>query len=215
MRQQRSIFLRSNGKSASRSVETENSEKYFRKRGLGSKSRAIKRLYAIMLTISRRRTLYMYLVFVWACRAKKKARGRSSIVCVSRVSKSIYLLCFIYIYIYIYIYYIYIYIHIRHHAWVMYEMRTCGCARVSRKWPTIERSRLADHLDDPENLSPFTPSLFFHVTTVPWIFVSLTFFFSSAARFHRDSRCRAQRMEKKKKQDHSRDLRLPIDKTNP
>lgn len=97
---------RSNGKSASRSVETR--KILFVKGGragggLGSKSRAIKRSCAIMLTISRRRTLYN-VVLVSRVSVSRQKKGTWKIVnrmCFSRVSKSIYILVFNNIYIYI------------------------------------------------------------------------------------------------------------------
>lgn len=164
-----------------------------------------------MLTISRRRTLYIVSGFqVWACRAKKKARGRSSIVCVSRVSKSIYIYILVFNNIYIYIIYIPCSV-------CMYDKCERVDVRASRVkcWPTS--NKIVSTIPK-KFLLPFTPPLSFFSPPTSQLFPEFLFLLLSSFLLPRASiaiRTAVQgatngKKRKKNQDDHSRDLRFPI-----
>lgn len=93
---------RSNGKSASRSVEMEkNREKYFRKKGVQESSYK-KVVGDIMLTISSAYTAHVFGFRVSVSRQKKGTWKIVNRMCFTRVKKYISLCLIIYLYIYIY-----------------------------------------------------------------------------------------------------------------
>lgn len=152
-------------------LSMENREKkYFCKRGVGSKSRAIKRSWAIVL-ISRRYILYVYVIFFYVCKrvAPKKARGRSSIVRVHTCHKFSGIIC-----VYVCVFYIIIYTV---HVYVINA--NVDVQRVSKCWSITERSSclfFSFFSTIRESLVSFTPPLF--SDACPWFF-SLNYIFFS------------------------------------